>query len=155
MSNTLEQYLGAAIDRGQIDHVLRASRSLNGKVTFYVRPLNGDGETLDFVVRGNGMALNLTSDSDVHQGIDSLLETRIPILDQIRELCYAIEKCGASPELTDAVTKASALREPITQLVEQAISLGIENGWFTFVASEEPAQGEVYAKSDNAAGANR
>ena len=150
MSNTLEQYLGAAITRGQIDHALRAHRAPCGKVTFYVRPLNGDGETLDFVVRGNGLALNLTSDSDVHRGIDGLLETRIPILDQITDLCHAIEKCGASPELTDAVTKASALRKPITQLVEQAISLGIENGWFSIVASEEPAQGEIYAKPDTA-----
>lgn len=147
MSNTLEQYLGAAIDRGQIDHVLRASRSLNGKVTFYVRPLNGDGETLDFVVRGNGMALNLTSDSDVHRGIDGLLETRIPILDQITDLCHAIEKCGASPELTDAVTKASALRKPITELVEQAISLGLETGLFSFATSEDPAQGEAVPQS--------
>lgn len=64
-SKTLEQYLVAAIERGQIDHALRAHRGLDGKITFYVLPLNGYGETLDFVVRGNGLALNLTSDSDV------------------------------------------------------------------------------------------
>lgn len=136
MSNTLEQYLGAAIDRGQIDHVLRAHRAPCGKVTFYVRPLNGDGETLDFVVRGNGMALNLTSDSDVHRGIDGLLETRIPILDQITDLCHAIEKCGASLELTDAVTKASALRKPISDLVQQAIALGLDTGRMSVSTSE-------------------
>lgn len=61
-------------------------------------------------------------------GIDKLLETRIPILDQIYELCLAIEKCGASPELTDAVTKAGALRKPISELVEQAVALGIGEG---------------------------
>lgn len=60
--------------------------------------------------------------------LDSLLAARIPILDQITELCWAIEKCGASPELTDAVTKASALREPISELVRQALLLGIGDG---------------------------
>lgn len=129
-SQTLEQYLKAAADsdNGQIDHVLRAGFGKDGKVTFYVRPLQGDGETVDFVVRGNALALNMTNDSDVHQGVDSLLATRAPILDQITDLCHAIEKCGASPELTDAVTKASALREPITQLVQQAIGLGLDTG---------------------------
>ncbi|MFH7764585.1 hypothetical protein [Acinetobacter sp. BSP-28] len=66
--------------------------------------------------------------SKLRSGINKLLETRIPILDQIYELCLAIEKCGASPELTDAVTKAGALREPITQLVNQALKLGIGEG---------------------------
>jgi|GEM_PF-728390 len=62
------------------------------------------------------------------EAIDHLLGTRIPILDQISDLCYAIEKCGASPELTDAVTKASALRDPISELVRQALALGIGAG---------------------------
>lgn len=131
MSNTLEQYLGAAIDRGQIDHVLRASRSLSGKVTFYVRPLNGDGETLDFVVRGNGMALNVTNDSDVPEAVPEAahtarVEVQLPIpkhpghpdvprpsdaelIELARGVCHAIEACGASPELTHAVTLASDL----------------------------------------------
>ena len=61
-------------------------------------------------------------------GVDKFLETRIPILDQITDLCQAIEKCGASPELTDAVVKAGALREPISELVRQAIDLGIGTG---------------------------
>ena len=63
-----------------------------------------------------------------HDALDSLLAARIPILDQIYDLCQAIEKCGASPELTDAVTKASALREPISELVRQALLLGIGDG---------------------------
>ncbi len=62
------------------------------------------------------------------RGIDALLHVRVPILDQITELCWAIEKCGASPELTDAVTKASALRAPISELVRQALMLGIGDG---------------------------
>ena len=61
-------------------------------------------------------------------GIEQLLNTRIPILDQIYDLCQAIEKCGASPELTDAVTKAGALRDPISTLVNQALKLGIGEG---------------------------
>ena len=69
-------------------------------------------------------------EQQVNQGkvIDNLLTTRIPILDQITDLCHAIEKCGASPELTDAVVKAGALREPISELVRQAIDLGIGTG---------------------------
>lgn len=138
MSNTLEQYLSAAIERGQIDHVLRAHRAPCGKVTFYVRPLNGDGETLvDFeLVRGNAMVLNQTNDSDVQNGVEAVLAARIPILDQISELCYAIEKCDASLELTDAVTKASALREPISKLVEQAIDLGVASGFLLVDSSD-------------------
>lgn len=66
--------------------------------------------------------------SSISKGVDKLMETRIPILDQITDLCHAIEKCGASPELTDAVVKAGALREPISELVRQAIDLGIGTG---------------------------
>lgn len=65
---------------------------------------------------------------DVGDQVDRLLGLRIPILDQISELCYAIEKCGASPELTDAVTKASALREPVSELVRHALAMGISAG---------------------------
>ncbi len=61
-------------------------------------------------------------------GINTLLTTRIPIINQLTDLCYAIEKCGASPELTDAATKAGALREPISELVKQALALGIGDG---------------------------
>ncbi len=137
-SKTLEQYLIAAIDeRDQIDHALRATFGSGGKVTFYVHPLNADGDTLDFVVRGNALALNLTSDSDVRDAVGVLMSTRIPILDQISELCWAIEKCGASPELTDAVTKASALRGPISELVKQALALGIDCGGMAAAESGE------------------
>ena len=65
---------------------------------------------------------------ELKTGIDSLLDTRIPIINQLTDLCYAIEKCGASPELTDAVTKAGALRDPISELVKQALALGIGQG---------------------------
>lgn len=64
----------------------------------------------------------------VKTGVDELLEARIPILDQIYELCLAIEKCGASPELTDAVRLAGELRNPISELVRQAVDLGIGQG---------------------------
>ncbi|MCM1957914.1 hypothetical protein NCZ17_00825 [Acinetobacter modestus] len=65
---------------------------------------------------------------ELQAGIDTLLNTRIPILDQIYDLCQAIEKCGASPELTNAVRLAGELRYPITKLVEQALALGIGDG---------------------------
>ena len=41
-----------------------------------------------------------------------------PILRQISELVQAIEACGASPALTDAVCKAYALYEPAEALVD-------------------------------------
>ena len=72
-SKTLEQYLIAAIESGQIDHALRVTRDQSGKVTFYVHPSLGDGETLDFVVRGNALALNVTSDCDVHDQAGEVL----------------------------------------------------------------------------------
>jgi hypothetical protein len=70
--------------------------------------------------------------------VDKFLDTRIPILDQIYDLCLAIEKCGASPELTDAVTKAGALREPISELVRQALDLGIGEGIVSVSFSNSP-----------------
>ena len=44
---------------------------------------------------------------------------RHQILQQAVEVCYAIEKCGASPELTDAVTLASALVQSIDKLLDE------------------------------------
>lgn len=81
--------------------------------------------------------------------LDTLLHVRVPILDQITELCWAIEKCGASPELTDAVTKASALREPISELVRQALLLGVGDGIVSVNVSPEPspAAGDVSVTS--------
>ncbi len=70
----------------------------------------------------------LKNKEELQAGIDQLLATRIPILDQIYDVCQAIEKCGASPELTDAVTKAGELRGPISKLVDQALKLGIGEG---------------------------
>lgn len=75
----------------------------------------------------NGQAKK-TEATSLSEGVERLLDARIPILDQLTELCYAIEKCGASPELTDAVTKASALREPISKLVQQALTIGVGAG---------------------------
>lgn len=136
-SKTLEQYLNTAAGNGHIDHALRAGAGPDGKVTFYIHPSGANGETIDFAVFGNDL-LTLPSDSDVQKAVDTLLATRIPILDQITELCWAIEKCGASPELTDAVTKASALRGPISDLVQQAIALGIDTGRMSVSTSEVP-----------------
>lgn len=76
-------------------------------------------------------------DVSLKTGIDTLLTTRIPILDQIYDLCQSIEKCGASPELTEAVTKAGALRDPISELVKQALALGIGQGIVAVSHSDE------------------
>ena len=45
-----------------------------------------------------------------------------PILRQISDLIQAIEVCGASPALTDAVIKACALYEPAEALVDAKIA---------------------------------
>lgn len=42
-----------------------------------------------------------------------------PVLRQIYELCLAIEECGASPELTNAVTKCSAVMLEVERLVDK------------------------------------
>ena len=44
---------------------------------------------------------------------------RHPILEQAVEVCHAIEKCGASVELTNAVMKASALLQAIDALLDK------------------------------------
>lgn len=62
---TLEQYLELSAQRGVIDHNLRANVGQDGKVTFYIHPRDVDGNTLDYVVRGNELAPSVTSDSDV------------------------------------------------------------------------------------------
>ena len=91
-----------------------------------------DGHTADDVTRLHSLLHVKMVEHEllnpVRSSLDKLLDTRIPILDQIYDLCQAIEKCGASPELTDAVTKAGDLRAPISELVEQAIALGIGEG---------------------------
>lgn len=83
-------------------------------------------------------------------GIDTLLTTRIPILDQVYDLCQSIEKCGASPELTEAVTKAGALREPISELVKQALALGIGQGVVAVSHSDEVKAGVCLAEMSEA-----
>jgi hypothetical protein len=46
---TLEKYLQEDMERGVIDHWVR----VNNDGTFYIRPANTDGDTLDFAVNGN------------------------------------------------------------------------------------------------------
>ena len=89
---------------------------------------------------------------ELSEKVNELLDTRIPILNQIYDLCLAIEKCGASPELTDAVTKAGALREPISELVNQALALGIGEGIVGVSISESPKAelGEVLPEDPKA-----
>lgn len=42
-----------------------------------------------------------------------------PILQESLEVCWAIEKCGASVELTEASIKASNLNESISDLIRE------------------------------------
>lgn len=49
---------------------------------------------------------------------------RHPILKEAVEVCHAIEKCGASDELTQVVIKASTLCNSIDDLLDQLDSKG-------------------------------
>ena len=44
---TLEEYLRQNIERGVIDHSLRAEIDADGHVNFYIHPESVDGETVD------------------------------------------------------------------------------------------------------------
>jgi len=87
---------------------------------------------------------------ELKTGIDQLLNTRIPILDQIYDVCQAIEKCGASPELTNAVRLAGELRYPISKLVDQALKLGIGEGIVAVSHSDEVKAGVCLAEMSEA-----
>lgn len=50
-----------------------------------------------------------------------------PLLKRCSDLCHAIERCGASPELTDAVTQASALMVEIESVTDEVAALRNKN----------------------------
>lgn len=49
----LEEMLSKCLENGHIDFRLRARRETNGEVVFYIYPDSVNGDTLDFIVRGN------------------------------------------------------------------------------------------------------
>lgn len=49
----LEDFFRSNFDDLMIDYSIRVQIELNGEVTFYIRPQDKDGETLDFRVMGN------------------------------------------------------------------------------------------------------
>jgi hypothetical protein len=53
---TLFDYLKKDIDRGVIDHSLRAEYVADGVIKFYIHPENVGGETPTFFVKGNQIA---------------------------------------------------------------------------------------------------
>ncbi|EIJ79144.1 hypothetical protein PB1_16344 [Bacillus methanolicus PB1] len=53
MTKNLEQYLKENLEKGVIDHAIRVTKDSLGTVTFYIHPVNADGDTLDFIVQGN------------------------------------------------------------------------------------------------------
>jgi hypothetical protein len=50
---------------------------------------------------------------------------RHPLIRQAYEVCLAIEACGASPELTAAVTKASKLMDAIDKHIVDATTTSL------------------------------
>jgi len=61
---TLEQYLRDAAAAGAIDHSIRCRITAAGDVTFYVHPDGKDGDTCDYLVKGN----TLSRDPNVTKG---------------------------------------------------------------------------------------
>jgi hypothetical protein len=55
MNKTLEQYLRENVEKGAIDHSIRATITSEGNVEFYIHPLNVSGDTLDFMVCNNAL----------------------------------------------------------------------------------------------------
>lgn len=53
---TLERYLREALERGAIDHSLRAHQWPDGRIAFYLHPSGRDGMTVDFQAAGNLLA---------------------------------------------------------------------------------------------------
>lgn len=51
--DNLEAYLQNNLDKGIIDHVIRADRDESGAIKFYIHAVNADSNIQDFVVLGN------------------------------------------------------------------------------------------------------
>ena len=51
--DNLQRYLQENLDKGIIDHTLRASKREDGTIVFYIHAVNASSQTLDFAVDGN------------------------------------------------------------------------------------------------------
>jgi len=58
MPKTLEDYFRNGIDKNIIDFAVRAERTDEDRIVFYIHPLNQDGETADFEINGNELEHN-------------------------------------------------------------------------------------------------
>lgn len=47
-------YLSDELEKGAIDHSIRAARTADGHVYFYIHPSGKDGDTQDYYVSSNG-----------------------------------------------------------------------------------------------------
>lgn len=64
---TLDSYLKENFAKGVIDHAIRAHVDDEGWVTFYIHPLNVDGETLDFSVTANNLRCKTPESPEAEQ----------------------------------------------------------------------------------------
>ena len=64
----LEQYFRECDKNRIIDHALRVTVSQNS-VKFYIHPINANGDTLDFEVKGNGL-IPLVNGSEIQKTIE-------------------------------------------------------------------------------------
>lgn len=51
--DNLERYLKTNLNKGIIDHAIRASEKEDGTIVFYIHAVNADSETQDFAVQRN------------------------------------------------------------------------------------------------------
>lgn len=110
-STTLQQYLNAAWAENKVDHVLRAvsiERGDGSGTEFYIRPQNGDGETLQLVVSGNRIMLPVLADKTLIEDFENFLA--YSNLSASAELLVAYaEGRGTSITLMDAIIAVDPL----------------------------------------------
>jgi hypothetical protein len=51
----MEEYLAKGLDQGITEHVLCTRRAADGRLVFYIYPMFGAGDTLDFAVQGDNL----------------------------------------------------------------------------------------------------
>ena len=51
--STMEAYLAQCLDQSITEHVLCTRRAADGRLVFYIYPMFGGGDTVDFSVQGD------------------------------------------------------------------------------------------------------
>jgi hypothetical protein len=108
MGKSLERYLWDNLDRGVIDHAVRALRDADGKVTFYIHPASVSGDTCGYDVTG---AMALPADG-VTTAVGACGYGSAPGVsgDAIHEAVLMIDAAGALVERMQATNNRDLLK---------------------------------------------